>query len=101
MTALNITTDIPSNINTLEKLCVWAHNCLAELNSADNAVEGDNYSVRSSQAGTFYIASTDTYRHVGRHSISLQVAHLSGAAKEWSFANEISTKTLTAAMKSN
>jgi hypothetical protein len=101
MTALNIATDIPSQIVTVEQLAVWAGNVLANLNSNVNAVEGDNYSQRAAQSGDFYIATTDKYRHIARQSIELSLDHLVGGAKPWAYAQEISQKPLTAAMKSN
>lgn len=101
MTALNIATDIPSSINTLEKLMVWGSNCLFNLNQATDEIEGLNYSVRAAQSGNYYIAATDTTRHIGRQSIALLPAYSTGSSKGWSYAVEISTNALTADMKSN
>jgi hypothetical protein len=101
MTALNIATDIPSNIVTLEQLSVWSSKCLANLNSTAVAVEGVNYTQSAAQAATFYIANTDTNQHIGRMSISMDPAYLVGGAKPWIYAKEISTKVLTASMKAN
>jgi hypothetical protein len=101
MTALNIATDIPNAINTVEQLAVWATNVLATLNSNINAVEGENYAQRAAQSGKFYIASADKTRHIGRVSIELGADHLIGGSKPWSYALELSTKPLTAAMKAN
>ena len=86
MTALNITTDIPSNIDSLEKLAVWAGNCLFALNPNVNAVEGENFSQRSAQAGTYYIAATNITRHVGRQSIPLTIDYVTGTGKQWLYA---------------
>ena len=101
MTAINITTDIPSTITTLEQLVVWGGNCLFNLNSNVTAVEGDNYSQRACQAGTYYISSTDKTRHVGRQSIELSADHAVGGLKPWAYALPISDKPLTATMKAN
>jgi hypothetical protein len=101
MTALNVATDIPSNIATLEQLAVWIGDVLGNLNSNVTAVEGENYSQRAAQTGTFYIAATDATRHVARQSIILSPEYLVGGAKRWSYAQELSTKVLTAAMKAN
>jgi hypothetical protein len=101
MTALNIATDIPSDINTVEKCAVWCSNVLANLNSSVSVAEGENYSQRAAQAGTFYIASTDLTRHVGRQSIEMNALYLVGGDKPWTYAKEISAKPLTADMKSN
>ena len=101
MTALNIATDIPSNITTLEQLALWSGNCLSNLNSNMNAVEGENYSQRAAQSGEFYIAAVDKTRHITRLSIEVTPEHLIGGAKPWQYAVELSTKPLTAAMKTN
>jgi hypothetical protein len=101
MTALVIATDIPSSIVTLEQLNMWSARCLANLNSNVNAVEGENYSQRAAQSGTFYIAATDKFRHVARTSVELSPDHLTGPLKDWMYAQEISPKPLTAAMKAN
>jgi hypothetical protein len=101
MTALNLATDIPSAIVTVEQLAVWCGNVLATLNSNLNAVEGENYSQRAAQSGKFYIATSDKTRHIGRQSIELGPDHLIGGSKPWAYALELSTKPLTAAMKAN
>ena len=101
MTALNIATDIPSNIVTLEQLALWSGNCLSNLNSNLNAVEGENYSQRAAQSGEYYIAAVDKTRHITRLSLEVSADHLIGGAKPWQYALELSPKPLTAAMKSN
>ncbi|WP_310485720.1 hypothetical protein [Chamaesiphon sp. VAR_48_metabat_403] len=101
MTALNIATDIPSNINSLEKLAVWASNCLFTLNPSVVAVEGENFSQRSAQAGTYFVAATNKTRHVGRNSIVLTANYAVGDEKQWFYAEELSAAPLTASMKTN
>lgn len=101
MTALNLATDIPSNIVTVEQLSAWCGNCLANLNSNVNAVEGEGYTQRAAQSGEFYIASNDTYRQVLRQSMVLNKESLVGNLKPWMYVEEISNKPLTAAMKAN
>jgi hypothetical protein len=101
MTAIVLITDIPSNIVTVEQLHVWTGSCLANLNSNVNATEGENYSQRAAQSGVFYIAATDKYRQVSRVSTELSTDHLTGPLKNWMYAQELSNKPLTAAMKAN
>ncbi len=101
MTAIVIATDIPSSIVTLEQLNAWSSMCLAELYPAVDAVEGVNASYRAAQSGTFYIAATNEYRHVGRTSLKMQTAHLTGSNKDWMYAEQLGTIPLTAAMKAN
>lgn len=101
MTALNIATDIPSNINTLEKLAVWASNCLFTLNPTILAVEAENFSQRSANAGTYYVAATNKTRHVGRNSIELAAGYSVGDEKQWFYALPLSDAPLTPSMKTN
>lgn len=101
MTALNLATDIPSEINTVEQLAVWCGNCLTNLNSNLNAVEGENYSQRAAQSGEYYVAPVDKTRHISRLSIEVSQDHLIGGAKPWKYALPLSDKPLTAAMKAN
>ena len=101
MSALNIATDIPSSIVTLEQLSVWSSRCLWQLNAATNAIEGENYSQRAAQAGEFYIAAVNKTRHIGRQSIEMSPEYQTGPLKDWMYAQELSTTPLTPAMKAN
>jgi hypothetical protein len=101
MTALNIATDIPNEINSVEQLSVWCSLVLHRLYSDVNKVEGNNYSQRSAQAGTYYIDSTDNHMHVGRQTIELNPDFLVGGKKQWAYALPLSNKPLTADMKAN
>jgi hypothetical protein len=101
MTAVNIATQIPSNITTVEQLSVWCSKVLSKLNSNVTAVEGVNYAQNAAQSGVFYIANTDETRHIGRQSIALNSDHLVGGLKPWMYAQELSQKPLTASMTSN
>jgi hypothetical protein len=101
MTAINLATDIPSSINTLEQLAAWSGNCLANLNSNLNAVEGENYSQRAAQSGDFYIPNVDKRRTIIRLSMEISPDSLIGSLKPWMYALPLSDKPLTSAMKSN
>jgi hypothetical protein len=101
MTALNIATDIPSNIATLEQLNMWSNKCLFTLNPTATAVEGDNFSQRACQSGEYPITSVNKIRHIGRVSIELDPAINVGDQKDWMYALELSTTPLSAAMKAN
>ena len=99
MTAVNIATDIPSNIVTVEQLSVWCNNCLAALNPSLSVVEGENYSQRAASTGTYYIASTNKYRHIGRVSVEMSLDHLYDGDKPWLNALPLSDVPLDARMK--
>lgn len=101
MTALNITTDIPSGINTLEKLAAWANLTLANINPTLTAIEGVGYTERVAQAGVFYVAADNKYRLLGRASIQISPDYLAGGAKLWTYAQELSNAAIPATFKSN
>jgi hypothetical protein len=101
MTAINITTDIPSQIDTLEKLYVWAGLALANINPSLTAVEGVGYTERSAQAGVFYVAADNKYRALIRGSIQMSSDYLAGGSKLWTFAQPLSNTALPAIFKAN
>jgi len=101
MTAINIATDIPSQINTLEKLYVWAGLALANINPSITAIEGVGYTERVSQAGVFYVAADNKYRALVRGSIQMSPDYLAGGAKMWTYAQEVSNTALPATFKAN
>ncbi|WP_017314927.1 hypothetical protein [Mastigocladopsis repens] len=101
MTALNIATDIPSQINTVEKLAVWCGFALSNINPSMTAIEGVGYTERVSQAGVFYVQADVKHRALIRHSIQMSGDYQAGGAKIWTFAQELSNTALPAIFKAN
>jgi hypothetical protein len=101
MTALNIGTDIPSGINTLEKLTAWCLLTLQNINPSLKAIEGVGYEERVAQAGIFYVAADNKYRMLGRTSIQISPDYLAGGAKLWTYAQELSNTAIPSTFKSN
>ncbi|MEH2448946.1 MAG: glucose-6-phosphate dehydrogenase [Nostoc sp.] len=101
MTAINIATDIPFAINTLEKLAVWSGLTLANINPSLTAIEGVGYTERVSQAGIFYVQADNKYRALIRNSIQMSPDYLAGGAKLWTFAQDLSNTAIPAIFKSN
>lgn len=101
MTAINIATDIPSQINTLEKLAVWCGLALGSINPSVTAIEGVGYTERVSQAGIYYVQADTKWRALVRHSIQMSADHVAGADKLWTYAQEISNTALPANFKAN
>lgn len=89
MTAFS-TTDIPSNIDTLEKLAAWVGLSLTAINPTLTAIEAPNYSARTCQAGTFFIEADNKHRLLVRVSLPISAEHLSGANNPWTYAEELS-----------
>lgn len=94
MTAINIATDIPSQITTLEELAAWACLSLAFINPTIKAVEGVGYEERCAQAGVFYVQAENKYRFLGRISLEMNIAHLAGAQKTWKYAQALSNTSM-------
>lgn len=101
MTAINLATDIPSNINTLEKLAAWVGLALARVNPTTRLLEDPNaYPQRIAEA-VMVRADDNSLRLVTRVSIPIADGYAENAAKFWTNANEISNTVLPAAFKSN
>ena len=101
MTALAIATQIPSQIDTLEKLHVWSGLTLANINPALIAVEGVGYSERCAQAGIFYVAADNKYRALIRGSIQMSPDYLAGGTKLWQYAQPLSNTAIPALFTAN
>lgn len=101
MTALVISTDIPSQINTLEKLAAWANLTLANINPSLAVIEGVGYTERAAQAGVFFVAADNKYRLLGRTSIQMSPDYLAGGAKLWTYAQELSNTAIPTTFKAN
>lgn len=101
MTTINVATDIPSQINTLEQLIAWGLLALQAINPDEVATEGVGYTERAAQAGIYYIAPDSKHRMLGRASIQFDAAYLAGGQKTWRYAVEMSTAPLPSAFKAN
>lgn len=101
MTAINLATDIPSQINTVEKLAAWCSQVLANLNPSATAIEGVGYTERIAQSGTFYVAADNKYRRLIRLSLEVSPDFEAGGQKPWQYVQEISNTPIPAAFKSN
>ena len=101
MTNINIATDIPSEIVTVEQLNVWTSKCLYRLYPEVTASEGVNNVTKCVQSGDYPIDNTTITRHIGRTSIELDPDYSIGSKKDWMYAKVLGTKTLTADMKAN
>ncbi|OUL34096.1 glucose-6-phosphate dehydrogenase [Nostoc sp. 106C] len=101
MTALNIASQIPSQIDTLEKLAVWTGLALANINAGITAIEGVGYTERVSQAGIFYVQADSKYRALIRNSIQMSPDYLAGGSKLWTYAQALSSTAIPAIFTAN
>jgi len=101
MTTINLATDIPNSIVTLEQLNAWTSLCLARINPTLAVLEAENYSQFVVQSGVFS-AADNSNRLVGRTSLELDMNYISDRSKKlWMFVNEFGNVQIPAAFKAN
>ena len=100
MTAIDITTDIPSQINTLERLAMWACMSLRRVNPTLSVIEvPDSPSEKVAQTALIQ-ADDGSIRFVGRLSIELQSDYAEdNTTKLWTKAQEFSNTVLPEGFK--
>jgi hypothetical protein len=101
MTALVIGTDIPTNINTVEKLAFWVATLLAQINPTAQILENPNDT--QFVCRVFQFRAQDGSRRL-LIRISLPVSDLLDTdltTKPWQKALEISSTAIPAGFKAN
>lgn len=101
MTALNIATQIPSQITTLEQLHAWSAQALFAINPGLTVIEGAGYTERAAQAGNFWVAADVKTRMICRVSLEVSPNYLSATGKPWTFIQQLSTTPLPANFSAN
>lgn len=96
------TADLPSSINTVEKLQVWATTVLQHLHPTLTAIEATGSAERCCAAAPFFITATDpaVWRYISRTSIPIDSNWQRGTAKIWTFAKDLSSSSIPAEFKS-
>ena len=91
-----LTTDIPSSINSLEKLSVWSSSILNELFPSTTAIEATGSANRVAESGPFYIAAVDppVWRVISRQSVPLNGQWRRGTGKIWTFVQDIGSASI-------
>lgn len=96
MTTLTLS-QIPSNINTLEKLHLWSGLALRALNSANAVVEANGLLPELVAQCPTIETPNNGVRHVVRVNIELDSAYASDKTKKlWEFAKELTGGALPA-----
>lgn len=101
MTAINIATQIPSQITTLEQLHAWSGMALFALNPTLTVIEGVGYTERATQSGTYWVAADSKTRLITRTSLAVSQNALSADGKPWTFVQELSNTALPANFSAN
>ena len=86
--------DLPTSVDTLEKLAAWVGLALHVINPEVTSIEGAGTPGLAAQFGTFFVQEINAPKAILRQSIDLQTDYLYGSAKFWTYAKEISTSSL-------
>lgn len=101
MTAFDKSTDLPANINTLERLHVWSGLALARLNPVLQVLEVPGFSAERVAQSTLIKADDGTNRIVIRTSIAIDGDYATDTTtKFWMKAIDLSNTTLPNSFKS-
>lgn len=101
MTAINIATDIPTNINTLEKLAAWVGLALSRCNPSQKILEYPNVEPQRIAEAVLIKADDNSYRLVVRLSIKILDSYGESTQKFWFNAEEFGNTALPSAYKTN
>ena len=100
MTAF-VPTDIPSNINTLEKLVAWGALALERCNPSLKVLEVRGADPQRVAATTTFTADDGSYRMIARLSFEIAQNYAENPAKFWQNILEFDDVALPSAYKSN
>jgi hypothetical protein len=94
--------DIPSEIDTVEKLEAWCSTLLSYLNPDQVAVEATGSQNRTASSAPFYITASDpaTWRLISRLSLPIRRDWQGGGNQIWNYVQELSTAAIPASFKS-
>ncbi|MBE8968370.1 glucose-6-phosphate dehydrogenase [Nostocales cyanobacterium LEGE 12452] len=101
MTAINIATDIPSQIGTVEELAAWCAAVLFANYPTMVVTEGVGYTERAAQVGDFWVAAAGKTRKIVRLSLEISPDNLSASGKPWTFVQPLGNTAIPAAFKEN
>lgn len=101
MTAFS-SADLPSSINSVEKLSVWCATVLNHLYPGTTAIEATGNAERVAQSAPFFITATTPpeWRVISRNSIKLNSNWQRGTAKIWANAEDIGSASIPTEFKS-
>ena len=102
MTQIDITTDIPTSINTLERLATWAILALRRVNPTQQVLEIPGGNPERVIQAAIIQADDDTIRFFGRVSIAIENDYAEdNVNKLWMKSLELSNTVLPDAFKQN
>ena len=102
MTLIDISTDIPSDINTLERLVTWGILALRRVNPTQQVLEAPGGEPERVVQSAIFQADDDSIRFFGRVSIAIEGNYAEDStSKIWMKAEELSNTILPEAFKQN
>ncbi len=101
MTTLVTSTDIPTNINTVEKLVLWCVLLLQKNNPTKAVLEIANGTPEKVAQVALIKADDETIRVILRASIEVDPAYAEVTGKFWEKARELSNTAIPASYKTN
>jgi hypothetical protein len=87
-------TNIPTSVDTLEKLVVWAGSALQSINKTVTVIEGPGTAVRAAQFGIYEVESTNVNRVILRQSLEVDQSYAIDGKPIWENAVEISSDAI-------
>ena len=102
MTIIDLSTDIPNNINTLERLAAWAILALARTNPTLKILETSSTEPERVAQSALIRADDDSLRLIARASLEIDPAYSEdNTIKFWMHVQELSNTALPDAFKQN
>lgn len=87
-------TQLPTSVDTLEKLAVWAGAALHKLNRTATAVEGTGTASRVAQFGIYTVEANNTDRVIMRQSLVLDADYAIDGKPIWENVQQLSTDAI-------
>ena len=101
MTALTIATDIPTDINSVEKLAMWAALALSTINPSNRVLVNSNDSARQAEFTIFPGGDNEIY-FSARIILKLAATYATDdTIRLWENARDVSNTALPAGFKTN
>jgi len=101
MTTFTASTDLPTNINTLEKLAAWVGQALTRCNPSLKVLELANAQPSRAAEAVLIKADDNSFRLVVRMVLPISDDYAAQTRKFWENAQEFSNTALPAAFKVN
>ena len=86
--------NLPTSVDTLEKLLVWAGAAFYKINRTATAVEGTGTASRVAQFGIFTVESNNTDRVIMRQSLVLDPDYAIDNQPVWANVTQTSTEAI-------